>query len=798
MGQLSPYFIRRLDQEPNDIDAEFSPVTEEVEPWVKVLEYWRVLRKRLRLVLAVFLGIFCLAAIKDFNAVRLYTATTTLLIEHKMPHLFNDASGGPVSSDDSIGDDQTEYELLRSRSVAARVILAEGLLKPHADPPATPTLSGEIQAWLRSWIPFVWASTKKLPDKKLPERADEYAVPSSAIDGYLDQVKVSPIENTRIAKISVTTADPELSAHLANAHAQQFIRRGIELNAQASEEAGRFLSGKLADLKTQVEQSELALNNYRRDKGIIPGLISVNGKEDVVLERLNKISQDLQEAHLKTISLGTEVALVKEGRTDALPEVMESPLIQKLKGDLDVLQVENAGMANQFKPNYPPMQELQAKIHGTQDALAQEVRNTVSNLHEQYQAAHEREETLSQELDKQKSFALGLNDAAVRYLILEREADTNRELYDSVLKRMKDMALLADVHASNVSIVDDAEPPRGPSSPNTRKDLFQAALVGLALALGLALLLERLDTTLKFPDEAQRYLGIPSLAVIPEFKFGGGVDSYDGAKASSGSKALQTRSEQSSKHITDIVTLNGKHSVLSEAYRMLRTALLLSRAGNPPKVTLVTSALPSEGKTTVAVNTAIVLAHTGAKVLLIDADLRKPRCHKVLSLKNHFGLTEMLTGAANEEAISATKIENLFLLSSGRIPPSPSELLGSTRMREILDSLSKSYEYIVVDSPPVMVVADSMVLSTMADGVVLVTEGGKTPKQQARAALARLRQANARIFGFVLNKVRIHKFDYSYYHYSGAYHSGLYQGYYGNGKEGDDEASEDFSVRMDT
>ena len=251
------------------------------------------------------------------------------------------------------------------------------------------------------------------------------------------------------------------------------------------------------------------------------------------------------------------------------------------------------------------------------------------------------------------------------------------------------------------------------------------------------------------------------------------------------------------------MTVDGKYSVLSEAYRTPRTALLLSRAGNHPKITLVTSALPHEGKTTVAVNTAIVLAHTGAKVLLIDADLRKPRCHKVLSLKNHFGLTEMLTGGANEEAISPTKIENLFLLSSGRIPPSPSELLGSIRMREILESLSKSYEYIVVDSPPAMVVADSIVLSTMTDGVILVAAGGQTPKQQARAAVARLRQANAHIFGFVLNKVRIYKFDYPYYHYSGVYHSGLYQGYYKdegyfkNGGEEGEEAGEDSPILED-
>jgi len=791
MGQPSPYFIHRLDRNPDAIDAEFSPFMEEVEPWIKVQEYWRIFRKRLNLIAGVSLTILAVVGLHDFTAARLYTATTTLLINNKMPHLFNDTGSEAVSSEgDSTGynsDDQTEYELLRSRSIAARVILAEGLLKPVDGGPATPTLSREVREWLRQRVPFLTASKKPAP-----ERAGEYSVPSGAIDAYLAQIRVAPIENTHMAKVSVTTANPDLSARLANAHAQQFIRRGIELNAEASEDAGRFLSGKLAELKTQVEQSEIALNNYRRDKGIIPGLISVNGKENVVLERLNKISQDLQEAHLKTIGLGTEVELVKQGRSDALPEVIESSLIQKLKGDLDVLQVENAGMANQFKPNYPPMQELQAKIKGTQDALAQEVRNAVSSVQEEYQAALEREKTLNAELEKQKSFALGLNDAAVRYLMLDREADTNRELYNSVLKRMKDMALLADVHASNISVVDEAEPPGWPSSPKISQDLLVAGIFGLALALGLAFALEYLDSTLKFPDEAQRYLQVPNLALIPDFSFATG-SLYGRRTSHIGGRALQNGTDKnSSRHDADIVTTFGKYSVVSESYRTLRTALLLSRAGTHPKATLITSALPHEGKTTVAVNTAIVLAHTGAKVLLIDADLRKPRCHKVLSLKNHFGLTEMLTGSANEEAISETKIENLHLLSSGKIPPSPSELLGSARMREILDRASKVYDYIVVDSPPVMAVADSIVLSAMVDGVVIVAAGGQTPKHQIRAAIARLQQSGARIFGFVLNKVRIHKFDYPYYHYSG-----FYQGYYGEHENvSDDDEDNDFSVRM--
>jgi succinoglycan biosynthesis transport protein ExoP len=788
MGQLSPYFIYRMNGHPSEVETEFSPLTEEVEPWMKVREYWRIFNKRFKLILGVSAAVVTVVALHDFVAARLYTATTTLLINNKMPHLFGDAGTSAASNeDDSIGydsADQTEYELLRSRSIAARVIQAEGLLLPTANSLGAPTLSRRILTWVRAWSPFAWASTEIVPEPR-----GENAVPSAAIDNYLRLVRVTPIENTHIVKVSVTSTNAELAARLANAHAEQFVRRGIELKSQASEDAGRFLAEKLTELKKQVEQSELALNNYRREKGIIPGLISVSGKEDVVLDRLNKINQDLQEAHLKNIGLETEVALVKEGRADALPEVIESPLIQKLKGELDVLEVQAAGMANQFKPTYPPMQELKARIQGTQDALAQEIRSAVSSLHEQYQASLEAEKTLGDELEKQKSFALGLNDAAVRYLILEREAETNRELYNSVLKRMKDMALLADAHASNISIVDKAEPPGFPSSPKTATDLLQAALLGLAAAFGLAFVLEHLDTTLKYPDEAQSYLRVPNLAITPEVSFVNKGLYLE--KQSADDRALQSTGRRATGHSADIVTAHGAQSLIGESYRTLRTALLLSRAGARPKITLITSALPNEGKTAVTVNTAIVLAHTGAQVLIIDADLRKPRCHKVLSIKNHFGLTEILTGSANEEAISCTKVENLHLLSSGKVPPNPSELLGSTRMREVLETLSKAYDYIIIDSPPVMVVADSVILSAMADGVVLVAAGGQTPKQQVRAAIGRLQQANARIFGFVLNKVRIHKFDHPYQTYADCY-----QQYYSNGAERDEDAEEDsYSAR---
>jgi capsular exopolysaccharide synthesis family protein len=410
------------------------------------------------------------------------------------------------------------------------------------------------------------------------------------------------------------------------------------------------------------------------------------------------------------------------------------------------------------------MKQLQRKIGGTRNILNQEIRNAEAVVKAQYLAAQQREENLQHDLNTEKSYAFGLNDSAVRYLILEREADSNRELYNAILKRVKDLTVVADVHASNVSLVDRAEPPGAPSSPNRNRDAMTALVLGLAAGLGLAFLMDLLDNTLKDSREVERYLRLPNLAMIPE--------------APKERESLYPAAESAEPKLTNgssyknqaVVSYNGRYSMLGEAYRNLRTGLMLSRAGSHPRLTLITSALPEEGKTTISVNTAIVLAHAGGRVLLVDADLRIPQCHRRLGVTNGRGLTEVLTGLATpEESIQPTAIENLFLMTSGQTPPNPSELLSSPQMRHLLEHLTHGFDHIIIDSPPALPVSDAIVVSQLVDGVVLVAAGSRTPKQQVKATLSRLRHAHAKVFGVVLNRIKIHKVDdfYPYYKYYG-------------------------------
>lgn len=754
MSEPSPYLIRRVSAVPNELDeSDYRVLPEDERTRIDLRQYWRTIAEHLWLVLAVPLALVSVVAVKDLMATPQYTAQATILIKNKAPQVFDYAtldssSEGPASASPWDIDSKTEYRLLNARSLAAKVITTEALS-------ANPAFTG------------VHGKSKLRKASDLERRASAgdasgQSVPNWLVDRYLSDLRVVPAEETELVAINFTSSNAELSARIVNAHIREFIHQGIELNTQATSEAARFLEKKLAELKRQVEQSELALNNYRRDKGIIPGLISINGNQDVVLDRLNKLSDEVQQAHLENINLETKIELIDQGHAEALPAVIESKTVQSLKENLDGLLAQYSAMSSQYKPNYPPMAEVLAKIKRTREAIKQEIDEVVAGVKSQYAASLRNEQAVSDELKHQKNFALGLNDAAVKYTILQREADTNRELYNAVLKRMKDVEVAADLHASNVSIVDPATVPLSPSSPRKVRDLLAAGLLGLMAGLGLTFLLEHHDDSFKSAEDIESYLMVPQLGTIPDFRRSNSI-AY-GPKPKRPPELVEPPSGRRNGALLPY----GFQSYAGEAYRMLRTALLLSRAGAPPKTTLITSAAPSEGKTTISVNLAVTLAGSGKRVLLIDADLRRPQCHELLGAENHFGLTEVLSGLGEfDDLIRPTGFPNLYLLSSGEIPPNPSELLGSDKMREVLSLLGERYDHLLVDSPPVTAVTDAVVLSTLVDGVVLVANK-RTPRQQVKAALSRLRYARAKMFGVVLNMVGPSVFSYNtpYYRYA--------------------------------
>jgi capsular exopolysaccharide synthesis family protein len=375
-----------------------------------------------------------------------------------------------------------------------------------------------------------------------------------------------------------------------------------------------------------------------------------------------------------------------------------------------------------------------------------------------YESSLRKEALLRQAFQQQKVKALEMKEKGIQYNILKREADTNRELYKGLLMRMKEAGVSAGITASNIQIVDPAELPTRPYKPNKRQNLLLAAVVGLFLGVGLAFFFEYLDNTIKTPEDLEQWARLPSFGMVPEVSTNGG----------------RKRLEKGASYPVELITYGYPKSMLSEAYRSIRTSILLSSSEKPPKMIAVTSPNPGEGKTTTVINTAIALSQTGAQVLIIDADMRKPRIHKIFNHENGAGLSNFLSGHGDLESIvKKSEVPNLFYIPSGPIPPNPSELLGSNLFKKMLVGLGARFDHILVDSPPVLGFADAIILSSSVDGVILTVLGGKTPRETLQRAKEAIQQTQTKILGVVINRVDIRRSDYGYYYYQ--YHS-----YYGD------------------
>jgi polysaccharide biosynthesis transport protein len=783
----SRYTVRRLPPPENTIDTELSPVfVDPTEPLIDVWSYWRTLHKHVRLIAAVALGVIMLTALHVATATRMYTAETTVLIQPNPPGGSDSLQNLLEIEAASMNSDQyykTQCAVLESRNLAASVIKLLDLAHNSAftEQPRPPDMFSQLWSHMAAMV-----SARAGLDVKqraanngagVPARAldddDVSQVPLGLVHAYLGALKVTPVENTNLVKISFSTPDPNLSAELANKHVDAYEHQQVRLRSHQSAYTEQFLNTKLLEIKESLEKSEAALNDYRRKKGIIPGLISLDGKDAVVLDRLTDLSKDLTRAQVGRIGLEAEVQMIHKHDYNSLPPVMRNATIQELDKDLDSLFADSAALSSQFKPDYPPLAKLQARIHELQLRRTGEVAKIVEGINSEYQEAQGKEDHLQAEMDRQRAETLNLNDAAAQYAILQRDVDTNHQLYNAILTRLKDVSISDNVQVTNVSVINSAEVPTVPTLPKKSHDMALATVVGLAGGIGLAFVFEFLDNTLKNPEDAENYLRLPNLGVVPDFSSINGKSLY-GPRELSRQLSLDPNSRNSPALPPgkELVTSHGSYSSIGEAYRNIRTALLLSRAGGPPKITLITSAMSREGKTVTAVNSAVMLSQLGANTLLIDADLRRARCHRVLAVDNLLGLTEVLTGARDfREMVRSTEIPNLYFLSAGSVPPNPTELLNSAKMMETMAQLKEHYEYIVIDSPPVLPVSDSLLLAKMTDGVVIVADGSATPRHQVKAACARLEYARAKILGIILNRIKVNGPDYQYYYYHHDYYS---------------------------
>ena len=506
-----------------------------------------------------------------------------------------------------------------------------------------------------------------------------------------------------------------------------------------------FLSKKLAELKTRLKNSETALNSFRN---LHSGAnLAPDGNGRVLMTRFTQINTELGQVQDENIRLKAEQE-IRVRNLNSLPAVIRDPVVQQLTEEVDSISAQYAAMSNRFSPEYHPLADLSARLQETKRRLNQAIMEVVDSGKVDSSIGNAREVELLRERDNIRQQISALNDTSLQDAVLEREVDINNQLYKSVLARLNEIELAAEVPITNISIVDVAELPHRPSSPKTLVVVGVTAFLSLFGSLGLSFLIDHLDDRFKGPEDIERYTGLRRLGLVPDFK-----QLHVGASAYGKKRDIQGDSAGSQADRELLVTGDG-YSLAGEIYRGLRTALLFSSTDRVPKTILITSAGSGEGKTVTTINIGC-FAQMGARTLLVDADLRSPRCHQVLSFTNEVGLSDLLLSRTKaSEAIRPTKTSQLFVLTAGSKPANPGALLGSNKMRALLGTLSLEFDHVLIDSSPALVANDAIMLSTMVDGVLLVA-GPSVSKTSFRDMCARFIHVQASILGVVMNEVEI-------------------------------------------
>ena len=576
---------------------------------------------------------------------------------------------------------------------------------------------------------------------------------AALLGAWYSGLGVTRVPHTRIIEIKFTSPDPELAARIANALTDAYVERNFRAKYESTMQATDWLSRQLNDLELKVQLSQKALIEYQKQNGFI----GLDDKQNITTDKLNDLNKDLTIAENERIS---KEATYQEAKNnpDSLPALAGNALFQHLRENETDLDRQAAQLEAQFGPSYPKVIEVNRQLRQTRSAVRVEIDRALAQSKQEFLAASNRERSLRDAFDNQKRAATSLREQSIRFTQLKQEADSNRALYDSLSQKLKEAKFTSTIRSSNISVIDKARPPSSPSQPNKRKNLLLGLMMGLVSGLGLALLLEALDRTVRTPEEVEEVAGLPSLGTIPLF--------------------AERNEEKQSKTLSVIgaplsmtVALSRPKSNLAEAYRALRTSILLSSIGRAPQLILLTSALPQEGKTTTSVNTAIVLAQKGSRVLLIDADMRRPSIDRLFGLLGKRGLSSILAGeaTAGDCIVPAPSIEGLSVLPSGPHPPNPAELLSSDLMSSYLEQWRREFDFIVIDSPPVLSVTDAVALSPLVDSVVLVMRSARTTKDALRRAVHLFQKVNVRPLGIVVNAVNWKSADAKYYGYSYGY-----------------------------
>jgi succinoglycan biosynthesis transport protein ExoP len=708
-----------------------------------LLDYLVILRKHKWLILTFLLTAVTVVTIASFKMKPIFVATARVEVDRESQNIlpFQDASYDEFADLENYID--TQVKILESETLALQTIKSMDL--GHY-----PEYGGQSL----TDVPSPTGTLKRPP----------------ILGQFLGNLSIKHLPNSRLVEVTFESEDPQLSAEVVNAHLQNFIEQNFRSRYEAATQASNWLSSELEELRIKMEESENARIAYERANEIW----TIDQTQNITTQRLADLSKELTDAQADLLQRQATFQLAHSGEIDALPMIRDSVLVQELQHKLDDIDQQYSDAVEQFGPNYPRVQRLLAQKQNIETDIEREKKNSVERIDSEYNTGLARVKLLDGALEKQKIEANEMAEKLVQYNVLKHDEESNKQLYDSLLQKLKEAGISAGLRSSNIRVVDPALTPAHPSRPNKARNVLLAFLVGLVGGIGLAFFREYLDNTVKSPDDVELLTGLPSLAVVPSMSLLGTQGAVAGLMKGEHAQLGAADSQSSS---VEMVSHSQPKSPISEAFRGMRTSLLLSQPDHPPRVILVTSALPREGKTTSAVNLAVTLAQLGDSTILVDADLRKPSIRKALNLPNitEAGLSSYLAGVATlgEASIPHPQVRNLVAMPTGPIPPNPADLLSSNRMKEVIEELRAKYKFVVIDSPPIMAATDAVILSSLADGVVLVVRSGETPKEIFLRCRDLLVGVKGRVLGVVLNAVDSsgpgYYYSYRYYPYAYGY-----------------------------
>jgi polysaccharide biosynthesis transport protein len=712
---------------------------------IHLREYLLVLVKRRWMIFIVLALVVTAFAIYSFRQTPLYRSSSSLYIDRSGYAFVPDVISEAYNWQQYESFFNTQYKLLASKTLARRVIERLNLTSRDL---ASPAQKGNPK--------LILAGQKREEEIK------------SLTGQLLGMVEVAPVKGTNLCEIIFTTADPKLSMTLANAWAEEYVEYSLASQYQYTQKAEELLGEQIKTLQGEIADKEKSLQNYSLEKQVV----KLDQDRSMSSKTLEDLNGALSVATQERISREVHFKDLQSANKDALPEVTTSGIIQQLKTEHLTLERQYTEKSKTYKPDYPEMLRLKSQMDQLEKRLGAETteiyKKTLAAAGSQYQEASGKEQALQNQMQSFKRESAEMYRKEFSYERLVSEIDGKKQLLEALLKRQNETdvsAQLTEKKATTIRIVDRAEMPSGIFKPNIKRNLMYSVVLGLVIAIGMSFLLEYFDRTIKSSDDVEKYAQMPFLGIIPRYVF-------PEDEASNGTKkpAVIKHSESADHHLSaDLMSLNDPNSMVTEAFRTVRTSLLLSFPEAPPHDILITSSRPGEGKTFTACNLAISLAQMQKRVALVDADMRNPRIHHIWNVPNEVGLSGFLTSDAPlEDVLMPTNVKGLSLIPSGRKTPRPAELLSSTRMENLIEGLRQNFDHVILDTPPLMPVADSFILAAKCSCVVMVIRGGETPREVVQMARQKLEKSDAVLAGVVLNSIDLND-PYYYYSYFSDY-----------------------------